>query len=389
MNPRRRAAIFRCLALASTSAAGTVVQAAANETSAEVAVSARRYEQSVRDVPGVSSSHAELGVLQGALRRKAQIQDFSLGLEGAVEGGRSGSGETRYAGGTLTPSIAYEGQRQTHRFAASYARFYDSQGMARTTLREQLDAQALTDDQKNRYTQAGLATDHWVSVSPRHALVVFASAARLDREIVTRTYVGGGFFEREMAPLWKLRLGGGALRVIYDGEEIRASGPEIQSLHEWSETWKLTLKAGSKTFRSEDGTSEAQTGGVALEYKRGEDNGTLAYERATGNKPVTAEITTSDVSSAKGRVAVGAATGIEGNVEQRLERWLQGEDEGARADSLTTGLTFVVGWGGRVFGRDDRSRFDVLVGFQREELRLKTGSKATRQVASAGLARVF
>lgn len=385
---RRRAALIRCFVLAA-SAAATDVQAAGDETKGEVGLHARRYEQAVEDVPGVPSSDAELGVIQAALRRKSQVQEFSLALEGSAEGGRSASGSERYFGGSLAPSIAYEGQRQTHRLGGSLAKAYDSQGMARAPLREQLDAQALTDDQKNRYTQAGLATDHYVSVSPRHAVVVFLSAARLDREIVTRTYVGGGFLERAMTPLWKLRLGGGALRVIYDGEEIKASGPEVQSLHDWSETWKLALKVGGRTFKSETGDSEAQTGGASVEYRRGDDRGTLAFERVTGNKPVTAEVTTSDVTTAKGRLTLGPTTGIEGNLEQRQERWLSGEDKGERADGLATNLTFVIGWGGRVFDREDRSRFDLLVGFQREELRLKSGSKATRQVASAGLARVF
>ncbi len=389
MNARHRAALFRCLALASTTAAPELAVAAGSETSAEVALSARRYEQAGEGVPGVAPTDSELGVLQAKLRQKSQVQDFSLGLDGQVEGGRSAAGDTRYLGGTLAPAFAYEGPRQTHRVGLSVTKSYDSQGMVRSPLREQVDAGALTDDQKNRYTQAGVATDHYVSVSPRHALVLFLGASRLDREIVTRTYVGGGFVEREMTPVWKLRVGGGALRVIYDGEEIRAVGPELQSLHDWSERWKLTLKAGAKRFKSQSGDSEAQTGGVVLEYERGEERGTLSFERATGSKPVTAEVTTSDVSSAKGRVALGASTGIEGNVEQRLERWVQGIDEGARADGITTGVALIFGLGGKIHGREERSKFDLLLSYQREELRLKSGSKATKQVASLGLARVF
>ncbi len=343
----------------------------------------------MHDVPGVASSESELGVFQAAVLQKSQIQDFSLAVAASGEGGRSDEGATRYLGGTLTPSIAYEGPRQTHHLTLSLTKSYDSQGMARSSLREQLDAASLTDDQKNRYTQAGLATDHYFSLTPRHSLVMFLSASRLDREIVTRTYVRGGFIEREMTPLWKFRLGGSALRVIYDGEEIHASGPEAQSLHEWSEAWLLTLKAGVKDYKSDAGTSSAQNGGASLAYKRGGYRATLAFERVTGSKPVTAEVTASDVSSAKGRVSLGSETALEANVEQRLERWLNGVDEGARAETLLTGMTFVIGWGGRAPQRDDRSRYDVVLSYQREDLRLKTGSKAARQVAWAGLERCF
>ncbi len=385
----RPRALRSCLVLAVTSASWTPVFAEGNETRASVSVTARRHEQVVHDVPGVASAASEMGVFRADLWQKSQISDFSLGVAASGEGGRSNEGGVRYLGGTLTPSIAYEGPRQTHHLSLSLSKSYDSQGMARASLREQLDAASLTDDQKNRYMQAGLATDHYFSLTPRHAVLIFLSAARLDREVVTRTYVGGGFIEREMSPLWKLRLGGSTLRVIYDGEEIHASGPEAQSLHEWSEAWLLTLKAGVKDYKSDGGDSTAQNGGAALVYKRGEERATLAFDRVTGSKPVTAEVTTSDVTAAKGRVSLGSGTALEGNFEQRLERWLHGVDGGGRAESLITGMAIVIGWGGQRSPPNDRSRFNVVLSYNREDLRLKTGSRAVRQVASAGLERFF
>ncbi len=383
---RRRLTICAFLGVAAPANRGL---AAGASSEAQVSLGAQRLDQTATGIPGVEKQHGEFGVMNANVKHSAQNGPYTLGVAVGGSAGRTPMGDERFAGATLTPELAYEGPRQTHHLKFGAARSFDSLGLAHDSLRDQLDGASLTETEKQRSTLVRVGTDHYFALTERYSLVLYLSASHLDREIITKTYFGGGYVERDMSPDWRLRVGGSSLRVLYDRSEVRSTGPELASITDFSPAWQLTLKLGLRHLRDSGGKTEASSGGASLRYERGDATMTAGFDRQVSSQNVGPALTANDTSAAAFALPLEGEMVLEGQIDERRDVWLSGPDEGSRAETTTEELRYVLGFGGSSLWRPGRSRSNVVFAARQEDLRVQSGSTASRHALSAAFERYF
>ena len=342
------------------------------------------------EVVGLNDYYWNFWNIRGDSVSSLVVRNWNWSLDLSGSGGISPGSPGRFALLAVKPSVKLELPRQTHHIEVTGSLSYDSTGLERRPIFEQWDNISLSVADRQRFRSAGVSSDHFLALSSKTNLVGYFIATLLERgSTLFEAYVADIDLEVEIGPRWRLQLGGIEQRYISDIVDLNAGGPEVGAKYQLGTDSTAEAKVGWVTFNDKSGLSETVTANSSITTSSEGFYSQVSWKRGVNRSAASFAVTVSDVYAANARVPFDASKAVEIRGEYRQEEWVKGFEGRTPANASTGELRFILqAYRDSKFEKKS-SGLSFASSVAAENMQIKTGAVAARQVLRVSIEQQF